>query len=63
METLAGTAGPVVERLLEEYRKRYYSPERKPLCFFPWHLPCAFIPARQQIPTGPCHFPTPYRRR
>ena len=35
MATLAGTAGPVVERLLEEYRERYYSPKRKPLYFFP----------------------------
>ena len=35
MATLAGTAGPVVDRLLEEYRERYYSPDRKPPCFFP----------------------------
>lgn len=35
MATLAGTAGPVVQRLLKEYRERYYSPDRKPLSFFP----------------------------
>ena len=35
MASLAGTAGPIVERLLEEYRERYYSPDRKPLRFFP----------------------------
>ena len=39
METLAGTAGPVVKRLLEEYRERYYNPDRKPLSFFPGVYP------------------------
>lgn len=35
MAMLAGTAGPVVERLLEEYCERCCSPDRKLLCFFP----------------------------